>query len=333
MTRETLHDIIVIGGGPAGLSAAINGEYEGLNTLVLDAAEQFGGQAGTSSCIENYAGFPGGISGKDLTARMLDQALGLNTEFLGPWRAEDIYKTDEGMVVVSDGERLLGRTVLLSMGVDFRRLVVPNLAAYLGRGVKYGFPRHEVTYESKQLVVVGGANSAGQAAVHLSGQEACEVHLLVRNPDIHAKMSDHLIERIGSRDNVHVHLGSEVVAVDGDGALREVHVRTGEASTILPADELFIMIGSEPKTSWLPGQVTKSEAGYVQAGGEITETARHRFVEENQGRAPLPHETSMPGLFVAGDVRAGSTHRVAYAAGDGANAIPDIFRYLETRTQ
>jgi thioredoxin reductase (NADPH) len=329
MTKDTRYDLVIVGGGPAGLSAAINAESENINTLVLDSADHFGGQAGTSSRIENYPGFPGGVSGQKLTSLMIDQALQFNTEFLAPWRAESLEPTDEGIVVHDGTETILGRTVLLGTGVDYRRLVVPNLAAYLGRGVTYGSPRLSDIYKDKKLFVIGGANSAGQAAMHLASQSGCSVNLIVRGETIEEKMSAYLTSRVQEASNVHVHTETEVIGVDGDGYLKEVTLKSKDHERTVPADELFILIGAAPKTTWLPHEVERDDYGFIKAGGDIGEDVRHEFVEVNR-RAPLPHETSVPGLFVAGDVRCGTTKRVAGAVGDGAVVVPDIHRYLAT---
>lgn len=329
MTRDERYDLIIVGGGPAGLSAAINAESERINTLVLDSANQLGGQAGTSSLIENYPGFPGGVSGKRLTSLMIDQALQFNTEFIAPWRAEKIELVEDGLVVHDDTESILARTVLVSAGVEYRRLVVPNLAAYLGRGVTYGSPKLGDTYENKSLFVVGGANSAGQAAMHLSQFSKCEVGLVVRGSSIEEKMSSYLSDRITSTPNIRVYTETEIASVDGDGRLKEITVQSNEQQQTLLADELFVLIGAAPKTGWLPVEVQKDDYGFVKAGGDIGEEARHEFLEAHQ-RTPLVHETSVPGLFVAGDVRCGTTKRVASAVGDGATVVPDLHRYLAT---
>lgn len=327
MSKEKMYDLIIVGGGPAGLSAAINAESESLNTLVLDAAPQLGGQAGTSSLIENYPGFPEGVSGRRLTSLMIDQALRFSTEFMAPMRAEEIEATDEGLAVREDSEVVLGRTVLISSGVEYRRLIVPNLAAYSGRGVTYGSPRVTDDYCDRTVYVVGGANSAGQAAMHLASFSGCQVHMLVRGKSIEEKMSSYLSERISSTPNIEVLTESEVVSVDGDGHLKELTVqKSGEAVT-LPADDLFVLIGAVPKTGWLPDGVARDASGFVLAGGDVEGEARRAF-KELHGRAPLTHETSMPGLFVAGDVRSGTTKRVASAVGDGATTVPDLHKYI-----
>jgi thioredoxin reductase (NADPH) len=329
-TRDLEYDLLVIGGGPAGLTAAMTAESEGINTLVVDAGEKFGGQAGTSSLIENYPGFPEGLSGEELTARILDQALRYNTEFLAPWRAQSVEKTDGGLVVRDDEETVLARSVLLAAGVHYRPLRgVPNLAAYLGRGVKYGSPERSHSFQGKKLCVIGGANSAGQAAMHLSQQVDCEVNMFVRSNSLSDKMSSYLVKRIVAQpDVISVHTQTEVVGVDGDGRLKEVTVKTGDKVRTMEVDELFILIGAVPKTAWLPKEVARDEHKYIKSGSDIDEATRHGFIESN-GRPPLAFETSMKGLFVAGDVRCGSTKRVVAAAAEGALAVANLHRYFE----
>jgi thioredoxin reductase (NADPH) len=327
-TIRDRYDLIVVGSGPAGLSGAINAESEGIDTLVLDAGDRPGGQAGTSTCIENYPGFPGGVTGQRLMSSMVDQALGFTTEFLAPVQAEGITPTGEGYAVTDDRDTFLGSAVLLGTGVQYRRLKVPNLAAYLGRGVHYGSPRLSEEYEGKELLVVGGANSAGQAAMHLSKFTECAVHMVVRGQGLSVGMSEYLSDRIDQTPNVQVHTETEVVGVDGDGRLKEVMLKHGDRVNRVPADELFILIGAQPKTTWLPDAITTDKIGFVQTGGDIPAEARDAFYEAT-GRQPFAHETGMPGIFVAGDVRFGTTKRVAAAVGDGATAIPELHRYLQ----
>ncbi len=321
------HDLIVVGAGPAGLSAAINAESERIDSLVLESSHRLGGQAGTSTRIENYPGFPDGVSGDELMGRMISQALKFTTEFAAPVRAERLEKTEDGILVHADeGERFLGRSLLIACGVEPRRLRARNLAAYLGRGAIYGSPDIEIPYEGKRIVVVGGANSAGQAALHLS--KACDVHLVVRGTSIDDKMSAYLTDRIAANQNVQVHTQTELFGVDGDGRLRKATVKRGDELQEWDVDEIFVMIGAVPKTHWLPDVVDRDEAGFVIAGSDLSADSRARFADQNGGRQPLAHETSMSGLFVAGDGRFGTIKRVASAVGDGSAVVPELHRYL-----
>lgn len=327
---ENRHDLIVIGAGPAGLSAAISAESERVNTLVLDAGEKPGGQAGTSSYIENYAGFPDGVSGEELMGRFIDQALRFTTEFEGPTRANRIIPQGaEGFEVqTEEGASYLGGAVLIACGVEYRILRARNLSAYLGRGANYGSPDLDVSYENKRVIVVGGANSAGQAACYLASFEGCEVKMFIRGDSIEKGMSGYLIDKIAALENVEVQVQTELQGVDGSGRVETAFYTCAEeeGEQTCSVDEVFVMIGSEPRTLWLP-ELQKDDRGFIVAGSDLGEEARGEFIETTGGRAPLAHETSMPGVFTAGDIRCGTHKRVALAAGDGAAVVPDIHRF------
>lgn len=327
MSTPETHDLIVVGAGPAGLAAAIGAESERLNTLVLEGKSRLGGQAGTSSLIENYPGFPGGISGPDLMGRMIDQALGFSTEFLGPGRVTGIERTDQGIEVSGEVDSFIGNTVLLSCGVEYRRLRAKNLPAYLGRGVTYGSPHMANKYEGKKLFVVGGANSAGQAAVHLSQFTDCDIRMLVRGKSIEDKMSGYLIDKISDIANIEVLTETEVVAVGGNGCLGEITVKKEDTEEKLPADEMFVMIGAEPRTKWLPDDIERDSLGFIVTGTDIAQETRMHF-KDQCARPPLSHETSMHGVFAAGDVRHGTVKRVGYAVGDGSGVVSELHQYL-----
>lgn len=331
MPSPECHDLIIIGGGPAGLSAAVNAASERLNTLLLDGSDQFGGQAGTSTLIENYPGFPEGVTGRDLTAKMVDQALKFNVELQAPLQVEGIEVTEDGMLVQDETENFLGRSVLVSCGVQYRRHNARNMAAYLGRGVSYGSPSLSAKYDNQELFVVGGANSAGQAAMHLSKHTSCAVHMLVRGKDIGSRMSAYLADRIEATPNIQVHTETEVTGVHGDAHLKKIIIKQGDSEAEMDADRLFLLIGAIPKTKWLPEQVARDDYGFVLAGGDLPPEVRDQFGDEC-GRQPYAHETSVPGLFVAGDVRSGTIKRVASAVGDGAVIVPEIHRYLDIKT-
>lgn len=324
------YDLIVVGAGPAGISAAINAESERLETAVVDASERIGGQAGTSSLIENYPGFPDGISGDELMGLMAQQARRFTTEFNGPTRITDISRADGGLILNAEEDgSFVGKTALLATGVQHRQLKnVTNLSAFLGIGAAYGSPIRTQPYDGKKVIVIGGANSAGQAAHHLSEFDACSVHLVVRGESIEDKMSGYLVDKLAKKDNVEVHTHTELKEVDGDERLSEVVLTGPEGDFRMEIDELFIMIGAAPKTLWLPKAVLKDDQGFVVTGSDIPHEAREAFREETQGRSPFAHETTMPGLFAAGDIRCGTTKRVAFAIGDGASVVPELHRYL-----
>jgi thioredoxin reductase (NADPH) len=327
----SMYDLIIIGGGPAGLSVAVNAGSENLSTLLLDAKERLGGQAGTSSFIENYPGFACGISGPDLTSQMEEQAKRFDVDMLAPVTAAKIRREQDNTLVVMDdaGECFTSRTVVIASGVRYRRLQLMNLTHYLDRGVTYGSPSLKVDYANQKLFVVGGANSAGQAAVHLSKCTDCEVHIVVRGESLDLKMSHYLIEKINQTSNIIVHTNTSVTNVDGDGTLERLTLTTTNGKTTeMEADQMFVMIGAVPQTTWLSGTVMLDK-GYVMAGRDLCEVARQEF-EVGCGRLPYDSETSMYGVFAAGDIRANATRRVAAAVGDGSSVVPDIHRYLAT---
>lgn len=326
---ERTTDLIIVGGGPAGLSAAVSASYEGIDTLVIDGKSRFGGQAGQATWIQNYAGFTDGISGYDLVGQMLDQGVRLGAKYQAPLRAERLERTSDDLFAIKDGtESLTGRAVLLACGVDYKRHNAPNLAVFLGRGVTYGTPHKSAVYEDKKIVVVGGANSAGQAALSLSTMSGCEVNLLIRGNDMRSKMSASVADDIEARDSIKVHLETEIVEARGrEGHLKELIVKTPTDEHPIPADEVFLLIGANPRTQWLPDEVARDALGFICAGRQLDEELRQKFKDEC-GRAPMDREASVPGLFVAGDVRSDSVKRVASAAGDGAIVVPEIYKYL-----
>jgi thioredoxin reductase (NADPH) len=325
----TTRDLIIIGGGPAGLSAAVNASSEKIDTLLLDGNQRLGGQAGTSSNIENYAGFPCGVTGQDLTDRMVKQARRFGTEMLAPVMASRISRDgDTGLITVVDdaGDQFTTRAVVLASGVRYRRLPIANVVTYLGNGVAYGSPSLQDSYSDQELFVIGGANSAGQAAVHLSDCPKCTVHIVVRGKGLDLKMSHYLIEKIEERDNIQVHTESEVTRLIGDDRLERLILRTPEGEREMLADQLFAMIGAVPNTVWLDGTIALSK-GYVLGGRDLDAETRDLF-QANCGRIPYDSETSMPGVFVAGDLRANAVRRVAAAVGAGSMVVPDIHRHI-----
>src|SRR5271166_3017843 len=318
------YDLVIVGGGPAGLAAAVYGASEGLRTVMVER-EAPGGQAGQSSRIENYLGFPAGLSGSDLARRATDQARRLGAELLTVQDAVALRAEGAGRVVeLSGGGSLSANCVLVASGVSYRQLDAPGFADYTGAGVYYGAAVTEARACSDQhVVVIGGANSAGQAAVYFSSY-ALRVSMLVRAESLAKSMSHYLIDQIAALPNVDVRTRSEAVAAEGsDGRLRALRIRDGEGrETVEAVDACFVFVGASPRTDWLDGAVARDERGFILAGPD---TREHGWPLR---RDPYVLETSVPGVFVAGDVRARSIKRVASAVGEGSMAVSLIHEYL-----
>ena len=316
-----LYDLVIVGAGPAGLSAAVYGASEGLRTLVLEP-EALGGQAGTSSLIRNYLGFPHGISGGMLMSHAGRQARLFGAAFVYN-RAAGLERRGRHLVVrLAGGGEAAGRAVLVATGVSYRRLGVPELDGLLGAGVFYGAALSEAHAMGGQAVyVVGAGNSAGQAALHLA-RHAARVTILARGDSLGASMSDYLIREIGATPNIAVRLRTRVVAGGGTGRLERLALedRGAGATEEVRADALFVLIGAEPRTDWLDGAVARDEAGYLLTGADLVPG----------GRPARLLETSLPGVFAAGDVRHGSVKRVASAVGEGSIAIRFVHQLLAT---
>jgi thioredoxin reductase (NADPH) len=326
-------DVAVVGGGPAGLAAAVYAASEGLQTLVVEP-ELFGGQAGTSSRIRNYLGFPRGLSGDDFTNRAVEQAWLFGVNFVLSQQVTGLgVRGPDRLVRMSGGSEIAARTVIIATGVAWRRLDVPGLEALRGAGVFYGAAGAEAqAMEGGDVFIVGAGNSAGQAAVHLA-RYARSVTLLVRgNAALATSMSDYLVRELGAISNVAVRLRTEVVDGHGRGRLERITLRDRRNSTTqtVPAAGLFIMIGGQPRTAWLAGSVERDQQGYVLTGRDLLRDRALRAGWPLQ-RAPLLLESSVPGVFAAGDVRAGSVKRVASAAGEGAIAVQLVHDYLTER--
>jgi thioredoxin reductase (NADPH) len=324
------YDLVIVGAGPSGLAAAVYGASEGLRTTVIEAIAP-GGQAGTTSMIENYLGFPNGISGSELATRAAAQARRFGAEILLARRLVDVSADGPGYVAqLSDGTSIRGRVVLFASGVEWRRLQVPGIEDLLGAGVYYGAgPSEAMSCIGSRVVVVGGGNSAGQAVVRFS-RYAQHVTLLVRGGDLGASMSQYLVDQIVRLPNVDVRTRAEIVGVEADGRLRELIVSSGDAPETmrLPTDALFICIGGTPRTDGTAGLgVTTDDPGYLLTGTDVT--VRAEAVDGwPLSRQPLPLETNRPGLFAAGDVRYGSIKRCAAAIGEGAMAVALVHRRL-----
>jgi thioredoxin reductase (NADPH) len=326
------YDLIVVGGGPAGLGAAVYGASEGLRTVLVER-EATGGQAGQSSRIENYLGFPNGVTGSQLADRARRQARKFGAEML---LARDVVALEahgsKRVLRFDDGGSIAAHAVVLATGVSYRSLDVAGADGLTGRGVYYGSAMTEAAEcADRKVFIVGGANSAGQAAVYFA-RYASSVHLLVRGPSLKASMSQYLIEQLAGIDNVHVHTCTTVAEAHGTDHLEELtlhNAQTGERATHA-ASHLFVFIGGAPRTHWLDGVVVRDERGFIPTGPGLL-TDGHRPHGWTLDRDPYFLESSLPGVFVAGDVRAESVKRVASAVGEGAMAVTLVHRYLGER--
>jgi thioredoxin reductase (NADPH) len=320
------YDTVIVGAGPAGLAAAVYGASEGLRTIVVER-EAPGGQAGTTSRIENYLGFLVGLSGGDLARRALTQARRLGAEILSPQDATALRRADPyRTVVLADGAELSCQTVVIASGVSYRQLELPGVAELVGAGIFYGASTSEaVLYRELEVGVMGGGNSAGQAAVHLS-RFASHVHLIVRSDRL-GGMSQYLVDQIAAIPTIVVHTGSTLRAVQGEARLSGVRLETRDGDHDLPLAALFVTIGQRPRTDWLEGVVERDAAGFVLTGATLTADGKPP-AGWGLDREPLLLESSMPGVFAAGDVRYRSIKRIASAVGEGAMAIALIHQYL-----
>jgi thioredoxin reductase (NADPH) len=331
---EAFYDLIVIGGGPAGLGSAVYGASEGLRTVLVERTAT-GGQAGQSSRIENYLGFPDGVSGAQLTDRARRQASKFGAEILTTREVVGLEAIGSARRVrFGDGSSVDAHTVILATGVAYRQLTVPGIAELTGRGVFYGSALTEATAcTDHDIYVVGGANSAGQAAVYLA-RTASSVTMLVRGPSLESSMSHYLIQQVAANPKITVKTCTEVAAGQGRDHLERLvlcHSKTGAVETV-DAQWLFVFIGAAPRTEWLDGVMQRDERGFVLAGPDLVtsgEGPRGRPIGWPLDRPPYHLETSVPGIFVAGDVRAESAKRVASAVGEGAMAVMLVHRYLE----
>ena len=324
------YDLIVIGGGPAGLGSAVYGASEGLRTVLVER-QATGGQAGQSSRIENYLGFPDGVSGAQLTDRARRQAAKFGAEVL---TARDVVALEVGgsarIVRFGDGTKIGAHAVVLATGVSYRSLDAPGVAELTGRGVFYGSAATEApACAGQDVYIVGGANSAGQAAVFFS-RHARTVTLLVRGPNLAASMSAYLIKQLEAIDNVLVRTGTEVAEACGDGHLEKLVLadrNTGNKETV-EAGSMFVFIGAAPRTEWLDGVLVRDERGFVPTGPDLVVEGERPPGWVAAARSLPPRSRACPGVFVAGDVRSASVKRVASAVGEGAMAVTLVHRYL-----
>ena len=332
--EKPFYDLVIVGGGPAGLAAAVYGASEGLRTLMVEG-DAPGGQAGTSSRIENYLGFPSGLSGADLTRRAVAQAARFGVEILTPQearglRVEGAYR----IVTLGDASEVSCHALLVATGVSYRKLDVPGVERLTGAGIYYGAAMTEaMSCRDEEVFVVGGANSAGQAAMHLS-RYARKVTMLVRGDSLGKGMSQYLVDQICGTPNIEVRFGAQVAEAHGGESLEALTVDLGGGKReTLPANSLFILIGAMPRTGWLEGVVVRDERGFILSGPDLMENGtngdgRRRPRGWPLDRDPFLLETSVPGVFVAGDVRHGSVKRVASGVGEGAIAVSFVHQYL-----
>ena len=324
-----LYDLVIVGAGPAGLAAAVYGASEGLRTLLLDQHAP-GGQAGTSSRIENYLGFPAGVSGSELTRRALMQVQRLGAEFLAPLEVTGV-SIDAGYtrLTLADDRELVTRTMLAATGMLYREHPAPGVAEHAGAGVYYGAATTEApAFSGRRVLVVGGGNSAGQGAMYLA-RYAKEVEIVVRRDTLRDTMSQYLLDQIEKTENIRLRPRTEIERVEGEGHVERVALTSLDDGLcrVEDADALFVFIGTRPRSDWLPPNVLRDAKGFVLTGRDLlTADAYARVWKER--RDPLPLETSVPGVFAAGDVRAGAMNRVASAVGEGSMAVRFVHDYL-----
>lgn len=327
--KHDVYDVVIIGGGPAGLAAGVYGASEGLKTLLIERRAP-GGQAGTSSRIENYLGFPAGLSGAELTRRAVTQAARLGTELITAQSVKDIQQKDGyNKIILEDDSTINTRSVIITTGVDYRTLDKKGIADFTGAGIYYGAAMTEaLACRDKEVFVVGGGNSAGQAAVYLS-KFAKNVYILIRKEDLTSTMSAYLIEQIKGIPNITVRGCSEIVEARGSDKLEELDISNINTSAVTTekADALYIFIGAKPFTDWIALNIIKDEKGFIETGRELKGYENFNKIWK-QNRDPYLLETSCAGIFAAGDVRARAMNRVAAAVGEGSMAISFVHKYL-----
>jgi thioredoxin reductase (NADPH) len=322
------YDVVVVGAGPAGLAAAVYGASEGLRTLLVDRHAP-GGQAGSSARIENYLGFPAGVSGSDLTRRAVTQAQRLGAEMLVPIDVTGVsIEAGYKHLTLSDGREIVTRAVLAATGMEYREHPAPGVLDLTGAGVYYGAATTEApAFSDRRVLVVGGGNSAGQAAVHLA-RYAKDVQIVVRRESLRDTMSQYLIEQIDKSPNIRIRARTELDRVEGSGHVERVALTPdGGASQVEEIDAVFVFIGTRPRSDWLPAGVLRDAKGFVITGRDLSaDTGFARIWKER--RQPMLLETSAPGVFAAGDIRAGAMNRVASAVGEGSMAVRFVHDYL-----
>jgi thioredoxin reductase (NADPH) len=327
--NEDLYDVVIVGAGPAGLAAAVYGGSEGLKTLLIEKRAP-GGQAGTSSRIENYLGFPKGLSGADLSRRAITQATRFGVEFLSPQSVVKIeHQPPYKKIHLADGSHVNTKSVVITTGVDYRKLETKGVPDFTGAGVYYGAATTEASScSNKEVYIVGGGNSAGQGAVYLS-RFAKNVHILIRRPDLTATMSSYLIDQIDEIDNIKVMGHTEIVEAFGEDHLQKLRIKNNQSQEEWEADAnaLFIFIGAKPYTDWLNEHLLLDQKGFILTGPLLEQSEDFKKIWKYH-RPPFVLETCVPGIFAAGDVRSGAMARVASAVGEGSMAISFVHRYL-----
>ncbi|MBE9464397.1 FAD-dependent oxidoreductase [Dyadobacter subterraneus] len=327
--KQQIYDVIIIGAGPAGLAASVYGASEGLSTLLIERKAP-GGQAGTSSRIENYLGFPSGLSGADLTRRAVTQAARFGTEILSPKSVKEIKVKDKyKTIVLEDDTEITAKAVVITTGVDYRKLETQGIEDFTGKGIYYGAANTEATScGNKEVYILGGGNSAGQAAMYLS-KFATHVYIIVRKTDLSSSMSQYLIDQISTTENITILGCTEILEACGENhlqGLKLVDLNTN-AQRSVSADALFIFIGAKPYTDWVGLEIIKNSKGFIETGREMNNYKDFKRVWKVD-RDPYLLETSSPGIFAAGDVRAGAMNRVTSAVGEGSMSINMVHQYL-----
>ena len=325
---EGIHDLAIVGGGPAGLAAGVYGASEGLDTLIIER-EAPGGQAGTSSMIRNYLGFPRGIGGLELAQKATEQAWLFGATLIGNAVTGLRPAGSHHVLMFADGGEACSRAVVLATGISYRRLDLPGLDRHSGAGVYYGAGLAEArSVGGLEVFIVGAGNSAGQAALHFA-KHAAHVTIVMRSRSLTASMSDYLIKEIAKTANIVVLPRTEVTALDGSSRLEGLMLRNPDGTVHVRADALFIMIGAQPLTDWLPGAMERDDHGFVVTGRDLLRTGRTP-VSWPLDRPPFESETSIPGVFAVGDLRSGSVKRVAAAVGAGSAVVQYVHEYLST---
>jgi thioredoxin reductase (NADPH) len=327
--KNEVYDVVVIGAGPAGLAASVYGSSEGLKTLLIERRAP-GGQAGTSSRIENYLGFPTGLSGADLTRRAVTQSARFGTDFLSPQSVRSIEIQDNyKKIILESGKEIMTKSIVITTGVDYRKLTTPGIEKFAGAGIYYGAANTEAAACRNNVVfIVGGGNSAGQAAMYLS-KFAKQVNILIRKDSLSYTMSSYLIDQINGVSNISVCTGREVVEAKGGERLEQLSIQNVDTGEVYTEDAaaLYIFIGAKPFTEWLSADIIINDKGFIETGRELQHYNNFQKIWKLE-RDPYLLETSCPGIFAAGDVRAGAMNRVASAVGEGSMAISFVHKYL-----